>query len=293
MTEAGDTIRGLLDAASTALDTVSDSPRLDAECLLAHALGKPRSYLMTWPEQQPGKQDMQSFNTLLARRLAGEPVAHLTGQREFWSLDLQVSADTLIPRPDTETLVEAALALFPPGAAWRVADLGTGSGAIALAIASERPACQVTACDLSVAALEGATANRERLGLNNVELRHSHWFSAFNDSDRFDLIVSNPPYIAEQDPHLAQGDVRFEPALALVSGADGLDAIRSIINEAANHLRPQGWLMLEHGPEQGKAVRALLQQAGYSRVETLTDLEGRERVTRGQLAGKGHAMLAR
>jgi release factor glutamine methyltransferase len=283
MTETGADIRSLLNAATTSLDAVSDSPRLDAECLLAHALGKPRSYLMTWPDRQPDKQTVQTFNALLARRLAGEPVAHLTGQREFWSLDLQVSADTLIPRPDTETLVEAALAVIPPGANWRIADLGTGSGAIALAIASERPACQITACDLSVAALEVATANRDQLGLHNVTLRHSRWYSAFTDADRFDLIVSNPPYIAEQDPHLAQGDVRFEPALALVSGADGLDAIRSIISGAPRHLRSRGWLMLEHGLEQGAFVRKLMQQAGLAHIETLTDLEGRERVTRGQL----------
>ncbi|MGD8741901.1 MAG: peptide chain release factor N(5)-glutamine methyltransferase [Granulosicoccaceae bacterium] len=284
MTEADTRIRALLNAASTELDAVSDSPRLDAECLLAHALGKPRSYLMTWPENQPDKQALQTFNALLARRLAGEPVAHLTGQREFWSLDLQISADTLIPRPDTETLVEAALAIIPAGATWRIADLGTGSGAIALAIASERPRCEVTACDLSVAALEIATANRDRLGLHNVTLLHSRWYSAFTDNDRFELIVSNPPYIAENDPHLARGDVRFEPGLALVSGPDGLDAIRSIISGAPRHLQAGGRLMLEHGLEQGNAVRELMQQAGFTQVTTLTDLEGRERVTWGQLA---------
>ncbi|MGD8998881.1 MAG: peptide chain release factor N(5)-glutamine methyltransferase [Granulosicoccaceae bacterium] len=283
MTEADTRIRALLNAASTELDAVSDSPRLDAECLLAHALGKPRSYLMTWPEQHADKQALQTFNTLLARRLAGEPVAHLTGQREFWSLDLQVSADTLIPRPDTETLVEAALAIIPAGATWRIADLGTGSGAIALAIASERPRCEVTACDLSVAALAVATANRDRLGLHNVTLLHSRWYSAFTDNDRFELIVGNPPYIAENDPHLARGDVRFEPGLALVSGPDGLDAIRSLISGAPRHLQAGGWLMLEHGLEQGNAVRKLMRQAGFTHVDTLTDLEGRERVTLGQL----------
>lgn len=278
-------LRALLDQASAQLANISDSPRLDAECLLAHVLQQPRSYLLTWPERQAESGALQQFHTLLARRLTGEPIAHLLGEREFWSLQLEVSADTLIPRPDTETLVEAALALIPADAGWRIADLGTGSGAIALAIAGERPRSKVIACDLSVAALEIARRNRERFGLQNVELRHSHWFSACADDEQFDLIVSNPPYVAQDDPHLVQGDVRFEPRLALTAGVDGLDAIRAIAAAAPRHLRAGGWLLLEHGPDQGAAVRDLLQQHGFSGVRSMTDLAHRERVSLGQYSG--------
>ncbi|MBP3932312.1 MAG: peptide chain release factor N(5)-glutamine methyltransferase, partial [Pseudomonas sp.] len=224
-----------------------DSPtaRLDAELLLAAALGKSRSYLHTWPEKIVSSEAALTFAEYLLRRRAGEPVAYILGQQGFWNLDLEVAPHTLIPRPDTELLVETALALLPATPA-KVLDLGTGSGAIARALASERAAWHVTAVDRVLEAVALAERNRQRLQLDNVNVFTSHWFSALADQ-RFDLIISNPPYIAAGDVHLAEGDVRFEPESALVAGADGLDDIREIITAAAQHLNADGWLMLEHG----------------------------------------------
>jgi len=256
-----------------------DSARLDTELLLCQVLGKPRSYLFTWPERELSAAQQAAFRALLARRVAGEPVAHLTGLREFWTLTLEVSADTLIPRPDTETLVEAALELLPDGPC-RVADLGTGTGAIALALASERPHWQLVATDRVAAAAELARRNRDRLGLHNVEVLTGSWCEPL--SGRFDMILSNPPYIDEADPHLAQGDVRFEPRSALVAGEAGLADIRLIAEQARACLKPGGRLLFEHGFEQGDAVRALLASLGYAEVNTLNDLGGRPRVTLGR-----------
>ncbi len=256
--------------------------RLDAEWLLLHVLQQPRSWLFAHRDD-PLHEDMaRTFDALVERRALGEPVAYLTGRRGFWSLELEVDEAVLIPRPETELLVELALQRIAPGRPARAADLGTGSGAIALAIAHDRPQAEVLAVDASRDALVVAQRNAQRLGLANVAFRHGDWFAPLAGA-RFDVIAANPPYVAEGDPHLLQGDLRFEPAPALASGVDGLDAIRSIVREAPAHLRPGGWLLLEHGLEQGSAVRALLHAAGFAEVATHRDLEHRDRVTLGRV----------
>lgn len=265
----------------------SPSPRLDAELLLAHALGQSRSYLRTWPEREPDAAQCAAFAALLERRRAGEPVAYLLGRQGFWSLDLEVAPHTLIPRPDTELLVETALALGPGGPA-RVLDLGTGTGAIALALACERPAWQVLGVDRVTEAVQLAERNRARLGLGNARFVESRWFSALA-GERFRMIVGNPPYIAAADRHLSEGDVRFEPASALVAGEDGLDDIRRIVAEAPEHLEAGGWLLLEHGYDQAEAVRALFAARGFAAVESRRDLGGHQRITLGQWTGDADA----
>ncbi|MDT3421551.1 release factor glutamine methyltransferase [Pseudomonas protegens] len=257
----------------------SPTPRLDAELLLAAALGKPRSFLHTWPERIVPSEAALVFTDYLQRRRSGEPVAYILGQQGFWKLDLEVAPHTLIPRPDTELLVEAALELLPATPA-TVLDLGTGSGAIALALASERPAWQVTAVDRVLEAVALAERNRQRLQLDNVSVLSSHWFSSI-ESRHFDLIISNPPYIAEADPHLVAGDVRFEPESALVAGKDGLDDLRLIVAQAPQHLEAGGWLMLEHGYDQAAAVRELLAAQGFIEVHSRVDLGGHERISLG------------
>ncbi len=253
----------------------------DAALLLAHALGKPRSWLFAHADDVLGEADLARFDGLLARRVAGEPVAYLTGARGFWTLDLAVTPATLIPRPETELLVELALARLPVDAPLRVADLGTGSGAIALSLAKERPRARVVATDASPEALEVARGNTVRNGIGNVAFRLGSWLAPLA-GECFDLIASNPPYIADGDPHLSQGDLRFEPAMALSCGPDGLDAIRIIVRDAPACLRPGGWLLLEHGWDQGEAVRALLAEAGFVDAATARDLEGRDRITLGR-----------
>ena len=258
----------------------SPTPRLDAELLLAQALGKSRGYLHTWPERELEASQLERFQAALARRRSGEPVAYILGRQGFWSLDLDVASHTLIPRPDTELLVETALALLP-ATPLQVLDLGTGTGAIALALACERPAWQVTGVDRVAEAVALAQGNGIRLQLANARFAESCWFSALA-GQRFQLIVSNPPYIAAADPHLSQGDVRFEPSSALVAGIDGLDDIRLIIEQAPEHLLAGGWLLLEHGFDQAEAVRELLVQRGFATVESRRDLGGHQRISLGQ-----------
>ncbi|SFQ16672.1 peptide chain release factor N(5)-glutamine methyltransferase [Pseudomonas borbori] len=260
----------------------SPTPRLDAELLLAHVLGKPRSYLHTWPEREVDAAQGARFVADLARRKAGEPVAHILGRQGFWSLELDVAAHTLIPRPDTELLVETVLELLPALPA-TVLDLGTGTGAIALALASERPAWRVTGVDRVPEAVALAERNRARLKLANARFCQSHWFAALA-GQRYRLIVSNPPYIAAGDQHLGEGDLRFEPSSALVAGVDGLDDIRLIIEQAPAHLDAAGWLLLEHGFDQAVAVRGLLVARGFSAVQSRRDLGGHERISLGQWA---------
>jgi len=257
-------------------------PPLEAQVLLAHVLQRPRSHLYAWPEQRLSDAQQADFLTLIERRNQGEPVAYLTGHREFWSLPLQVTPDTLIPRPETELLVECALALLEQGQTATVADLGTGSGAIAAAIASEHPQARLVATDISNAALAVAADNFRALKLHNIELRQGSWMSGLKTAERFDLILSNPPYVAEGDPHLQQDGLPWEPIEALTSGTDGLADIRQLIADAPPHLQPEGWLIIEHGLDQGRAVRQLFSQAGYRAISTQQDLESRDRLTKGR-----------
>ena len=263
-----------------AADLPGDSARRDAEILLGHCLQKSRSWLYAWPEADVAEQVVERYREMLAQRRQGMPVAYLIGQREFWSLSLAVNEHTLIPRPETETLVEWALQLPLPAAA-KVLDLGTGCGAIALALAQERPGWQLLAVDASPGALQIATGNGARLELGNARFLLSDWYADL-DTDGFDLIVSNPPYVAPGDPHLVEGDLRFEPDSALVAADDGLADLRHIVAGACAHLGNGGFLLLEHGAGQGEAVRTLLLAAGFAAVETRSDLAGRERISGGQ-----------
>ncbi|WP_429078795.1 peptide chain release factor N(5)-glutamine methyltransferase [Aeromonas veronii] len=261
-----------------------ESPRADADVLLCHLLGCRRSYLMTWPERELDAAQQATLQGWLARRLNGEPIAHLVGEREFWSLPLKVSPATLIPRPDTEVLVEQALTRIPQGP-HAVLDLGTGTGAIALALKSERPEIDVWAVDRMADAAALARENSVALGLP-IEVRDGSWFEPLGEPDRdntprFAVIVSNPPYIDGADPHLEQGDVRFEPRSALVADDAGLADIRHIVAHAPAYLLPDGWLLLEHGWDQGEAVRQLLRDGGYREVATVRDYGDNDRVTLG------------
>ncbi|EMK0360851.1 TPA: peptide chain release factor N(5)-glutamine methyltransferase [Klebsiella aerogenes] len=265
----------------------SDSPRRDAEILLGHVTGKARTWILAFDETVLTAEQLAELEALLARRANGEPVAHLVGQREFWSLPLFVSPATLIPRPDTECLVEQALVRLPQTAC-RILDLGTGTGAIALALASERADCKVTAVDFMPDAAALAARNAAHLALNNVTVLQSDWFSGLK-GQRFAMIVSNPPYIDETDPHLAEGDVRFEPRTALVAADQGLADLAHIIREGRQYLLPNAYMLLEHGWKQGEAVRALFNEAGYLDVETCRDYGDNERLTLGRWPHKEQA----
>jgi release factor glutamine methyltransferase len=275
------TIKQALRMASHAI-AGSDTVQLDAELLLAAALGKSRTYLYTWPEQVLSPSERSYFESVLERRVMGEPVAYILGSRDFWMLTLRVNRHVLIPRPETELLVETALALVTTPEA-SIADLGTGSGAIALAIASERPVWKILATDMSGDALTVASDNASQLNIVNVEFRQGSWCDAL-PPQLFDLIVSNPPYIDAADAHLTQGDLRFEPHSALVAADDGLADIRTLCSQAPQCLKPGGWLLLEHGWTQGPTVAAILQSSGLETVRTLKDLNGNDRVSLGRRA---------
>ncbi|WP_321528944.1 peptide chain release factor N(5)-glutamine methyltransferase [Sedimenticola selenatireducens] len=257
-------------------------PPLEAQVLLAHVLQCPRSHLYAWPEQHLSDDQQADFLALIERRNRGEPLAYLTGYREFWSLSLRVTPDTLIPRPETELLVECALALLKQRETATVADLGTGSGAIAAAIACEHPQVRLVATDISAAALAIAENNCQTLQLHNIELRQGSWMASLKTGEFYDLILSNPPYVAEGDPHLQRDGLPWEPVTALTSGPDGLGDIRQLIADAPPHLQPEGWLIIEHGLDQGSAVRQLFSQAGYRAISTHQDLELRDRLTKGK-----------
>ncbi len=273
-------IKHSLENAARLLAATSASARLDAELLLSYTLKQSRAFFYAHPEEMLTAAQQTHFQQLTAQRAAGMPIAYLTQTREFWSLPLRVSKDTLIPRPETELLVELALTLLGDIAAASILDLGTGSGAIALALASERPDWHLIAADKSLAAIDVARDNAERLNLLNVDILCSNWFEAI-PPQQFNAIVSNPPYIADQDEHLTLGDVRFEPQEALVSGKDGLHALAHIIQHSVERLKPNGLLLLEHGFTQGPAVTTLLEQAGYQNVHCWQDAQGHDRVSGG------------
>ncbi|MCT8345310.1 MULTISPECIES: peptide chain release factor N(5)-glutamine methyltransferase [Photorhabdus] len=260
--------------------SASDTPKRDAEILLGFVTHHSRTYILAFGETQLAPEQFSQLETLLARRVKGEPIAYITGEREFWSLPLNVSPATLIPRPDTECLVEKALerlSLTP----CHILDLGTGTGAIALAIASERPDCRVTGVDINPDAVMLAQGNAEKLKIQNVDFLLSNWFSSLNNQ-QFGMIVSNPPYIDETDPHLSQGDVRFEPDSALIAAKQGIADLNTIIDLSRHFLLPGGWLLLEHGWKQGNVVRSLFSESGYRQVATFQDYGGNERITLGQ-----------
>ena len=282
MTDSGPppaTLAATLAQARATLTGVSESPSLDAEVLLMFTLGRERAWLRAWPEYQLSTAEREHFRELLNCRLEGWPIAYLTGQREFWSRSFRVGPGVLIPRPETELLIELALPLLPDQPGYELLDLGAGSGCLAITLAAERPQARVTATDASPEALSIAQDNARRLGVHNVRCLLGHWFSALADTDRYDLIVSNPPYIAQDDPHLTAGDLRFEPAMALASGPRGLDALGAIIAGARRHLKPGGTLLLEHGYDQADAVAALLTAQGYASLSQHRDLQGQVRAT--------------
>lgn len=283
ITEGNNRIDAVLAEAVNQLDRSSASPRLDAEVLLARTIDMPRSYLFAHPEEELDELTLERFGSLLSRRVCGEPMAYIMGMREFWSHELVVSPATLVPRPETELLVELALREIPRKAGWRIADLGTGSGAIAIAIAGERLMCEVVATDISAEALAIAAVNARHLSLGNIRFAQGDWTEAVADQ-QFDVIVSNPPYIRADDEALRK--LEHEPRSALVAGADGLQAIRILAADCSKILEPGGKLLLEHGADQQQAVAAILEATGWSGIACHKDFSGLPRVTVARRDGK-------
>jgi release factor glutamine methyltransferase len=275
------TIKTLLENAANTLTNYSDSSLLDAEVLLGFVLGKPRTYLRAWCDNRLTEQQLTAFDALIKQRQLGMPIAYLTGIREFWSRDFKVTADVLIPRPDTELLIELSLELIPKNKPVKLIDLGTGSGIIAVTLAAERPNAHVIAVDASLAALDVAKYNAQYHQLTNIEFYQSDWFSNIPMS-HFDLVISNPPYIASDDEHLQQGDVRFEPKTALIAKHQGLSDIKIIADQARHHLKPDGYLLIEHGYNQALQVQVIFNALAYDKVQSYRDLSGQLRVTNGQ-----------
>lgn len=275
----------LITATAAKLAEFSDTPRLDVEVLLSHVTGKDRVFFMTWPERTLTTAQNEQFDELIALRLQGQPIAYLTGEREFWSLRLQTSSETLIPRPDTEVLVEHVLHIaetLPEKS--KVLDLGTGTGAIALAIASEKASWDILGVDVATACVELAKQNLNNLGFSNCQFLQSSWFDSVPNT-KFDVIVSNPPYIDETDPHLNEGDVRFEPKRALVAEENGLADIRHIVANSPNYLNANGWLLLEHGYKQAEKVQEIFDLHGFNNIETIADYGQQPRITVGCFSG--------
>lgn len=278
-------VSALIEEGIERIGDASEAPRLDAEVLLAAALGKPRAWLLAHPEHRVlDCEATDRYEAYVTRRAHGEPVAYIVGEKEFWSLPLAVGPGVLVPRPETELVVERALEHLPPGSAARVLDLATGSGAIALAIAHDRPGTHVTGTDVSGAAIEVARRNAARLLVANALFRPGSWYEPVS-GERFDLVASNPPYIADRDPRVEPAVRRFEPHGALFAGPSGLEALRIVVAGSAQHLVPGGWLIVEHGDTQGPDVRALCERAGFAQVRTWPDLARRDRCTEGRWPG--------
>ncbi|MGD7035372.1 peptide chain release factor N(5)-glutamine methyltransferase [Methylotuvimicrobium buryatense] len=276
------TVQSALNDAVQRLISVSESSLLDAEILLCLVLEKDRSHLRAWPEKKLLPEQNSRFEALLQKRLSGMPIAYITGNREFWSRDFEVCRDVLIPRPDTELLIELALKLIPERQPYRLIDLGTGSGIIAITLAAERPDSEVIATDFSTNALAIARRNAQQHNVRNIQFLQSDWLEAISDTALFNLVVSNPPYVSDNDPHLAEGDVRFEPKSALIANNHGLSDIERIATAARRHLLPQGHLLIEHGYNQQDQVQAIFSQLNYRNIATYPDLSGQPRVTYGQ-----------
>lgn len=274
-------IETALTTATTRLTETSDTASLDAEVLLCHVLKKTRSHLRAWPEKELSNEQQTQFQQLIEKRIKGTPIAYLTGNREFWSRDFKVNEHVLIPRPDTELLIELSLNLLKNKTNASIIDLGTGSGAIAITLAAERPDIDVWATDQSEQALKIAKENASSHQIQNIHFCLSDWFDSIKAS-KFDLVISNPPYIDGDDPHLSQGDVRFEPESALVADNNGLKDIKSISQQAQTYLKSGGTLLIEHGYDQQSAVQALFKRFNYHDTQTHTDLSGNPRVTTGQ-----------